>query len=118
MNPNPTHKFAKGNPGRKKGSKNKKTIAFERVYQRCCNVGFHPADVLIEICRDSATPADLRIETCLDLLTFMEGRQPESRPVVPQSPGDSVKSAEERLKNLAKLSEPLEPAAAIPDPKL
>jgi len=109
--------FKKGEGGRPKGAKNKAKILFERVYQRCCNVGFHPADVLIEICMDPATPADLRIATCLDLLTFMEGRQPESRPVVPQTPGDSVKSAEERLKNLAKLSEPLEPIAAALDPK-
>lgn len=104
--------FQKGEGGRKPGSKNKKTIALERVYQRCCAVGFHPADYLIEVARDERVPRHVRIEVCKDLIAYFEGKQPESKPLSPIAPQDSVDAAKAAMEQLTKLSEPLEPTNA------
>jgi hypothetical protein len=102
--------FAEGNPGRPKGSKNKKTLVLERVYQRCIAKDFHPADVLIEIAQDPKVPIAFRKEVCLDLMRYMEGHQPESKPHSPGTTSESVEAAKATMAKLEELSAPLEPA--------
>lgn len=103
-------RFKKGEGGRKPGSKNKKTLILERVYQRCLAKDFHPADVLIELALDTKAPATFRKECCLDLLRYMEGHQPESKPLIPNTTADSVKAAQDTMRELEDLSKPLEPS--------
>lgn len=107
--------FKKGNSGRKKGSKNKRTLFFQRVYQRCMEADFHPADPLIDIAMDEEAPQALRIDMCKTLLEYMEGKQPDSKPLIPQSPTDSVESAGKMMQEAierAKTNEP-NPAPTI-----
>ncbi len=106
--------FKPGDPraGRPKGSKGKKTLILERVYQRCLANEFHPADVLIELAQDESLPAPFRKETCLDILRFMEGNQPESKPLTPGTTSESVAAAKATMEKLSALSEPLEPTPA------
>ena len=106
--------FKKGNPGRRRGSKNKKTIVLERVYQRCMERGFHPADFIIDCLLDKELTIQQKIDTAFRLNQFMEGIQPESKPLVPASPADSVESAKALMKELDELSQPKEPAAVPP----
>jgi hypothetical protein len=103
--------FKKGeSKGRPKGAKNRKTIILERVYQRCCARGFHPADLLIEVALDYKYPIRLRLECCKDLQTFMEGRQPEGKPLSPATPGDSVGAVQRMMQEAAARAKPIEPA--------
>lgn len=102
-------RFKKGEGGRPKGARNKKTIVIERVYQRCAAKNFHPADVLIEIAMDIETASDIRLKACDSLLKYCEGIQPESKPIVPQTPEDSVDAAKAAMLELEIASTPLEP---------
>lgn len=104
-------KFQKGNPGKKKGTKNKKTLVLERVYQRCMERGFHPADFIIDCLLDKGLTVQQKIDTAFRLNQFMEGIQPEARPLVPATPADSVERAKETMKELEAMSEPIEPKA-------
>lgn len=102
-------KFQKGNPGKKKGTKNKKTLVLERVYQRCMERGFHPADFIIDCLMGKGLTIQQKIDTAFRLNQFMEGVQPESKPHTPAVPADSVAAAKETMKELEALSQPLEP---------
>lgn len=95
-------------PGRPKGGKNKKTIYLDRVYQRCVAAGIHPADILIEIAFDSTAEKDLRVKCCDTLLKYIEGQQPEAKPIVPRTPEESVEAAKAIDIQLDELSKPLE----------
>lgn len=106
--------FKKGKPktgGRKPGSKNKKTLVLERIYQRCMERGFHPADLLIDVMTDPKTPLATKIENAWRTVEYMEGKQPESRALTPAVPSESVAAAKETMKELEALSRPLEPKA-------
>jgi hypothetical protein len=101
-------RFQKGNPGRMPGSKNKKTIALERVYQRCNEVGFHPADPIIEIAKSSLTPEDLRLKACDTLLSYIEGKQKDGQPFTPERPEmtpEEEAAFEEKMKKIEELGE-------------
>jgi hypothetical protein len=102
-------KFQKGNPGKKKGTKNKKTLVLERVYQRCMERGFHPADFIIDCLMEKGLTIQQKIDTAFRLNQFMEGVQPESRPLTPAVPADSVERAKETMAELEAMSQPLEP---------
>ena len=107
-------RFKEGNPGRPRGSKNKKTIALDRVYQRCNAQRFHPADPIIEIAMDPKAPRNLRIQACETLLGFIEGKQKDGKPLTPGSPAESVEAAEALMRDLKKRAEPLEPRELTP----
>ena len=102
-------RFKKGEGGRPKGAKNKKTLVLERVYQRCMERGFHPADFIIDCLMEKGLTSQQKIDTAFRLNQFMEGVQPEARPLVPAVPADSVAAAKETMKELEALSQPLEP---------
>ena len=102
--------FKPGNPGRKQGSKNRKTIALERVYQRCDSKDFHPVDVIIELAL-CAEDDDTRLDAAKTLLSYIEGKQPDGKPLTPELPSDSVENAKAMMDELAALSSPLEPKA-------
>lgn len=102
-------RFKKGEGGRPKGAKNKKTLVLERVYQRCMERGFHPADFIIDCLMEKGLTIQQKIDTAFRLNQFMEGVQPESRPLTPAIPADSVAAAKKTMKELEDLSQPLEP---------
>ena len=113
----PKKLFQKGNPGRPKGAKGKKTLVLEKIYQKCLEKGFHPADLLIEVVTDPEMPITMRIENAWKLVEYMEGKQPESKPIVPATPSDSVENAKEIMAELEALSHPIDPATQeIPKP--
>ena len=102
-------KFQTGNPGRTRGSKNKKTLILERVYQRCLERGFHPADFIIAALSEKGLSVQQKIDTAFKLLGYLEGVQPESKPHVPATPADSVEHIRETMRKLEELSQPIEP---------
>ncbi len=104
-------RFVKGDPraGRPKGCKNKKTLVLERVYQRCMARGFHPADFILDCLNEKGLTVQQKIDTAFRLNQFMEGLQPDSKPLVPATPADSVERAKETMKELEAISEPIEP---------
>ena len=101
--------------GRVAGTPNKKTLILQRVYQRCLEKEFHPADTLIEACRDTSLPALIRIETCFKLLAFLEGQQPQSKPLTPGTTPESVEAAKAVMQELEAASQPLEPVNPTPN---
>ena len=108
--------FVKGDKraGRPKGVKNKRTVILERVYQRCMERGFHPADFIIDCLMEKGLTLQQKIDTAFRLNQFMEGVQPESKPLSPATPADSVEAAKATMAELAALSEPIEPKAPAP----
>lgn len=104
-------RFVKGDPraGRPKGRKNNKTLVLERVYQRCMARGFHPADFIIDCLQEKGLSVREKIDTAFRLNQFMEGVQPEAKPLTPATPADSVERAKETMQELEQLSQPLEP---------
>lgn len=112
--PGPGKPFVKGQAlGRPKGIKNKKTIVLERVYQRCLAKGFHPADYMVEVARDPEVPQRIRLQVCERLLMYMEGFQPESKPLVPSTTKESVESAQATMKELETIAGPLDKPSTI-----
>lgn len=106
-------RFVKGDPraGRPKGCKNKKTLILERIYQRCMDRGFHPADFIIDCLSDPRLPISMKIDTAFKLARYMEAEQTVAKPVTPNTPEDSVQAAKETMQELEALSQPLEPKA-------
>lgn len=108
--------FKKGDPraGRPKGRKNNKTLVLERVYQRCMARGFHPADFIIDCLMEKGLTLREKIDTAFRLNQYMEGIQPEARPMTPAVPADSVERAKETMAELEAMSQPLEPKGDAP----
>lgn len=104
-------RFKKGQGGRKLGSKNKKTIVLERIYQRCMERGFHPADFIIDCLKERGLSVSQKIDTAFRLAKYMEAEQTVAKPVTPNTPEDSVQAAKETMQELEALSQPLEPKA-------
>lgn len=104
------HKLGKGRP---QGSLNKTYNIIPRVITLCAKYNFHPADVLIKICRDERKAHRLRIEAAKILLEYLEGKQQNSLPHVAQTPRQSVQNINNVQKFLEKLSEPITPGEEI-----
>jgi hypothetical protein len=93
--------------GREKGTKNKKTIIFERTFERCDAQDFHPVDALIELAKSGNPQTKLAALTLL--LERLEGKQKDGTPIKSRSPQDSVDIAKE--KSLDEEWKPSEPNA-------
>ncbi len=98
-------------PGRPKGRKNDKTLVLERIYQRCVERGFHPADFIIDCLNEKGLSVSQKIDTAFRLARYMEAEQTVAKPVTPNTPADSVAAAKETMQELEALSQPLEPKA-------
>lgn len=99
-----------GNPnGRKPGSKNKRTLMLERAWQRCDALDFHPIDEMIKLARSEKVTPGFRLAVCAEIQKYLEGPQPESLPLKPQTPEHSMQAAAAAMDELKKASAPLEP---------
>lgn len=96
--------FQEGNPGRPKGSLNKKTIL--RPYAVMALAGVHPTEELVKIAQ-STENEQTRIDLWKYLQSFIEAPQALAKTVSHESPEESVEAAKKMDQQLAELCKPI-----------
>ena len=95
--------------GRVKGTKNKKTLILERVFQRCDARNVHPADELMDLVDKCNN--DQKIQIWSMLLDRLEGKQKEGKALPQPQTGDPIQDFQAAVKELNEHGRYIEPPA-------
>ena len=100
-------KFTKGNPGRPKGAKGKKTIL--KAEQVMATANFNPVQTMINLVQETGTPIDIKARLLIELNSLINPKAKQSE--TPNAPDDDEELPDltdlpsDELTNLVKIKQ-------------
>lgn len=97
--------FAKGGPGRPKGSRNKMTQMMLNRVHRASEAGLSPEDVMIDLYQDPTMPADLRFKAAAKVADLIYPKAASIEVKMEDSESMTVQQIDDKLRQLLALSQ-------------